>query len=361
MFEHESFDDHERVIHVHDDASGLRAIIAIHSTALGPAGGGCRLWTYHNTAEALDDALRLSRGMSCKNALAGLNMGGGKAVILGPVPDERRRAVFEAFGDAVNALRGAYVTAEDVGVAVGDMQVVASRTDFVSGLSNACGAGGDPSPFTARGVCLAMEAVASRRLDASSLEGLSVAVQGLGGVGGNLCRELSERGARLVVADIDASRVEAVCDSHRAERSDVDAVLLSDVDMVAPCALGGALTEDVASKLRAKAVVGGANNQLATLKAGEILFDRQIAYAPDYLVNAGGIIMVAAEYFKTNAADRVDADIAKIYDRTVSVLDRSAASCTPTNIIADAMAYDIIGKARLENAERQSAKRRAVT
>ncbi len=357
MFEHESFDQHERVVHVHDAASGLRAIIAIHSTALGPAGGGCRLWTYNDSAEALKDALRLSRGMSCKNALAGLKMGGGKAVILGPVPDDRRRDVFEAFGDAVNDLCGAYVTAEDVGVSVNDMQVVASYTDFVSGLSGAGGAGGDPSPFTARGVRLAMEAVASRSLGASSLEGLKVAVQGVGGVGGNLCRELGERGATLVVADINTSRVEAVCDTYGAERADVDTVLLSDVDIVAPCALGGALTEETVSKLRAKAVVGGANNQLATLKAGEILFDRQIAYAPDYLVNAGGIIMVAAEYFRTNASDRVHADVEKIYDRTLNVLDRSNESQTPTNIIADAMAYDIIGKARREDAEHRSERR----
>ncbi|MFN7056503.1 Glu/Leu/Phe/Val dehydrogenase dimerization domain-containing protein [Hyphomonas sp.] len=346
MFDNVSYDGHEQVLHVQDTHSGLRAIVALHSTSLGPAGGGCRLWSYKDPRAALVDALRLSRGMSYKNALAGLKMGGGKAVVLGPVPADARLAVFEALGDAVDRLGGRYVTAEDVGVTVGDMKVVASRTKYVSGLSGEGGAGGDPSPYTAKGVRMAMEAVALHRLDAPALEGLRIAVQGLGGVGGNLCRELAERGASLIVADVDTERVERICDEYHAERTDVETVLLSDADIVAPCALGGVLSEDVVPKLRARAVVGGANNQLLSSAAGRMLFDRQITYAPDYLVNAGGIIMVAAEYFGTNSEERVHADIERIFDRTVEVLTRSRQYGLPADVVADQMAADAIARAR---------------
>lgn len=353
MFDNESYDEHEQVLHVRDAGSGLRAIIALHSTALGPAGGGCRLWSYEDPQAALIDALRLSRGMSYKNALAGLKMGGGKAVILGPVLPDARQAVFEALGDAVNRLGGSYVTAEDVGVTVADMKVVASRTEYVSGLSGEGGAGGDPSPYTAKGVRYAMEAVAQCGLGVETLEGLRVAVQGLGGVGRNLCRELSDLGARLVVADINPERVELVCDMYRAERADVETVLFAEVDVIAPCALGGVLSEEVVPKLRARAVVGGANNQLLTSRAGKMLLDRQITYAPDYLINSGGIIMVAAEYFKTNSKAQVDADVERIFGRTVQVLNRSRQTGLPTNVIADSMAAEAIEKAR-QDRTRQS-------
>nr|WP_070959266.1 Glu/Leu/Phe/Val dehydrogenase dimerization domain-containing protein [Hyphomonas sp. Mor2] len=345
MFENENFDEHERVVHINDKSTGLRAIVAIHSTALGPAGGGCRLWTYEDTSLALKDALRLSRGMSYKNALAGLRMGGGKAVILGPVDPARRTELFEAFGEAVNQLGGQYITAEDVGVRVPDMQAVASRTSYVSGLSSQGGAGGDPSPYTARGVRLAMEAVASHSLQASSLEGLKVAVQGLGGVGGNLCRELSERGAKLVVADVNPQRVTEVCDKYGAEIGHVDTVLLENVDIISPCALGGVLTAELVSKLQAKAVVGGANNQLATPSVGKAIYDRGITYAPDYLINSGGIIMVAAEYFGENDQKKVDADVEKIFDRTLDVLVTSKERRQPTSLIADEVAQKLISEA----------------
>ncbi|ABI77394.1 leucine dehydrogenase [Hyphomonas neptunium ATCC 15444] len=346
MFEHESYDGHEQVVHVQDAASGLKAIIALHSTALGPAGGGCRLWHYEDPGKALTDALRLSRGMSYKNALAGLQMGGGKAVILGPVPDDRRQAVFEAFGDAVNRLGGRYVTAEDVGVGVSDMKMVGARTKFVSGLSEEGGVGGDPSPYTARGVRLAMEAVALHVLGARSLEGVRVAVQGLGGVGANLCRELSERGAKLIVADINQQRVERICDEFRAERAEAETILFSEVDILAPCALGGVMTEASVPKVRARAVVGGANNQLLNAAAGQMLFDRQITYAPDYLVNAGGIIMVAAEYFGTHSQAGVLADVERIFDRTCQVLLSSRKTGAPPHLIADHMAAKVIETAR---------------
>lgn len=355
MFDNKNFDDHEKVVHINDRESGLRAIIAIHSTALGPAAGGCRLWSYPSADAALDDALRLSRGMSYKNAVAGVPLGGGKGVILGPVAAEKRSAAFRAFGDAVNALGGAYITAEDVGVSVEDMRAVASRTRFVSGLSAASGrAGGDPSPYTARGVRRGIEAVARHALGRSDLEGLRVAVQGLGNVGGNLCRELAARGARLWVADIDPARVARICDLYGATPAGVDEILYADVDLVAPCALGGAITEEVARALRARAVAGAANNQLATPLAGDALFARGIAYAPDYVINAGGIIVAAAEYFGDNSVPQVEAAVDRIYDRVLDILKTSAAFERPCHVIADQMAQDIISRASGRSKARRS-------
>jgi leucine dehydrogenase len=344
VFDLEGFADHERVLHVHDSASGLRAIIAIHSTALGPACGGCRLWTYDSSAAALTDALRLSQGMSYKNALAGVPMGGGKGVILGPVPPERREDALRAFGRAVDSLAGAYVTAEDVGMGVCDMEVIATQTPYVSGLGgHAGGAGGDPSPYTARGVRCGIEAAAKHALGRSDLEGLRVAVQGLGRVGGNLCRQLAERGARLVVADLDEGRVGEICDEHTARPTRVDTVLLEDVDLVAPCALGSAITPEVARRLRARIVAGAANNQLATPEAGTILHERGIAYAPDYLINAGGIILIAGEYFGDAEPARIEAAVDQIRERTLDVFERATKSGRPTHAIVDEMA-----RARLE-------------
>lgn len=347
MFDHASFDGHERLVHVFDAASGLRAMIALHSTVRGPAAGGCRLWDYPGADAALTDVLRLSRGMSYKNALAGVPMGGGKAVILGPVAPSQRRDVFIAFGDAVEALGGAYVTAEDVGVGVADMDVVASRTRFVSGRAAGVGrAGGDPAPYTARGVRIGIEAALRHRLERDNLSGVRVAVQGLGGVGGQLCRELFERGAKLVVADIRPERVVQICDLYGAVATSIDDVLLADVDVVAPCAMGAIITEDVALRIEAPIIAGSANNQLAKAEAGAILRRRGIAYVPDYLINAGGIIAASAEYFGDNEADSVDQAIAKIDGRTHWVLEQSQAQMRPTQDIADDHARDIIARAR---------------
>jgi leucine dehydrogenase len=345
MYTNEFFDDHERVVFLHDHQTGLRAIVAIHSTALGPAGGGCRIWQYPSVKDGLSDALKLSRGMSFKNALAGLPMGGGKAVIFGPLSADTRADAFRAFGKAVNDLAGGYVTAEDVGVSVADMQIVASVTPFVSGLSAGNGAGGDPSPYTARGVCLGIEAAVLHNLKRRSLEGLRVAIQGLGGVGSNLARELSLRGAKLIVADIDPHKVEKICDQFAAKRAPVEKVLLADVDVVAPCALGGAITEQVALALQAPIVAGGANNQISSREAGNTLRRRQITYAPDYVVNAGGIIMVAAEYYGNNDQARVDDAVSGIHYRTLELLERSAREFRFSGDVADEMARAVIGKA----------------
>ncbi|MEM6415261.1 MAG: Glu/Leu/Phe/Val dehydrogenase dimerization domain-containing protein [Pseudomonadota bacterium] len=346
MFTDAAFDNHERVEFSFDADTGLRTIIAIHSTALGPAAGGCRLWEYNQPEEALHDALRLSKGMSFKNAVAELPFGGGKAVILGPVKEHLRAQVFEAFGRTVQRLSGAYFTAEDVGVSVSDMESVARNTKFVSGLKRDKGsAGGDPSPFTARGVLKGIEAAATIKFGRSDLEGLKIAVQGLGGVGGNLCRLLAKCGVSLVVADINKDVVDKTCQETGAERADISEILYSDVDVLSPCALGGVLTSDNVKKIRAKIVAGGANNQMASIEVGQQLFDKGILYAPDYVINAGGIITVAAEYQGANRMDDVLARIDYIRDRVTRIFEQSMKTGTPTHILADNLARNKIAMA----------------
>lgn len=354
MFENEDYDDHERILCINDQQSGLRALVALHSTALGPAGGGCRAWNYPSSKEALSDVLRLSKGMSYKNAVAGLPMGGGKAVILGPVAADQRLRVFEAFAQVVNSLGGDYVTAEDVGVSVADMKLVASHSPYVSGVSEAGGAGGDPSPYTALGVRLGIEAAVMHVFGRKSIEGLRIAVQGLGGVGGNLARELSERGARLFVSDIDPAKVESVCDQYAAVPVVAEDILSQDVDVVAPCALGSTITEHVARTISARLIAGGANNQLANRKVGGILLQRGIAYAPDYVVNAGGIIMVSAEYFGTNDRQSVRSAIERIFERTFELLERADKTRRFSGDVADDIARETISSAKSNAAERRA-------
>lgn len=352
MFDLPAYDGHEKVTMVEDAATGLKAIIAVHSTAMGPAAGGCRLWSYDSDTSALTDALRLSRGMSYKNAMADLPMGGGKAVICGPVAPENRVAVFKAFGRAVDSLGGQYITAEDVGVSVADMEIIATQTKFVSGLSGSEGqgnekrAGGDPSPFTARGVRVGIQSAVKAALGRSDLDGLKVAVQGLGHVGMYLCEELARRGARLVVADIHAGRVAEALHRFGATAAHVDDILLQDVDVIAPCALGGAITEDTAAHMSARIVAGAANNQLLTPEAGRILARRGILYAPDYVINAGGIIMVAGEISGNNAEADVLAAVDRIGGRLDDIFARAQSGEALTFEIADLMAQSKIRAAR---------------
>ncbi|ESQ79517.1 Glu/Leu/Phe/Val dehydrogenase [Asticcacaulis sp. YBE204] len=339
MFDLPAYDAHEKVVDVNDPETGLKAIIAIHSTARGPAAGGCRLWTYAGPSEARTDALRLSRGMSYKNAMADLPFGGGKAVIMGPVEPQNREAVFAAFGRAVDSLGGQYITAEDVGVGVADMMVVARETKYVSGLAKAKGqVGGDPSPFTARGVRIGIEAAVKARLNRDSLEGLRVAVQGLGNVGGYLCEELYERGAKLIVADINAARAEEMIDRFGAEVVDVKDILTIEADVVAPCALGGIITPEIAENLRAGIVAGAANNQLSVPDAGAVLQRRGVLYAPDYVINAGGIIAVSAEYHGESNLAAIDAQIEAIGPRLHDIFDRARKEHRLTQDVADTLA-----------------------
>jgi leucine dehydrogenase len=341
------FDAHEQMQFFADEAVGLAGVIAIHSTALGPAMGGCRAVAYVGETAALTDALRLSQGMSYKNAMADLPAGGGKAVLhrLPQDPDLRGEA-FAAFGAAVEALGGAYVTAEDVGTSVADMQAVARTTRYVAGLPKRDGqAGGDPSPWTALGVFEAMKVAAGR-----PLRGARVAVQGLGSVGYRLCERLHAAGAELVVADVDAARVQAVCNAFGAEAVAVAAIHRAQADVFSPNALGAVLDGHSIPELQAPVVCGGANNQLATPADGARLAARGVVYAPDYVVNAGGIINVAAE-FLGEPQDRVEARVRVIADRLALILAQAKAEGRPTHELADEAARARIGRA----AERSAA------
>lgn len=346
--------DHEMVCKIKDAPSGLEAIIAVHSTALGPAAGGCRIWGYKSSEDAMNDALRLSRGMSYKNALADIPFGGGKAVIRGPIPKTDREDTMRVFGRAVERLSGTYITAEDVGVSVKDMEYIALETSYVSGLaSGANGVGGDPSPYTAQGVRYGIEAVARNVFNRNDVEGLRIAVQGLGGVGSNLCRELAHRGAHLYVSDISAEKIEKVCDLYDAQNIAAYEILFADVDILAPCALGGIITRDIAKKVRARAVAGGANNQLSVPEAGRILHMRGIKFAPDYVINAGGIIAVAAEYDETTTSQVVQEKISGIFERTSRFLSKSIELNSPPEQLADLEADLKIQKTVRKNANGQ--------
>jgi len=347
VFSSPAFDAHERVQFCHDPATGLKAIIAIHSTVLGPAAGGCRMWQYDNDEEALIDVLRLSQGMSYKNALAGLSFGGGKAVILKSAGFEESDALFEAFGHFVDRLGGDYVTAEDVGMRVDIMEVIARQTRFVSGLpQRGQEAGGDPSPKTGFGLYKGIEAAVRFALDRDSIAGLTVAVQGVGNVGYHLCRYLHEAGANLVVADIDQQRVERAVEEFGARVSPLDGILFEKVDVVAPCALGAILNAESIPRLQARIVAGGANNQLATPEDGQRLTDAGVLFAPDYVINAGGIISVTNEFAGDTNDDDVMRQVAAIGDRLYGIFEEAAAAGQPTSVVADRRARAIIDAAR---------------
>jgi len=345
VFENREFNGHELVTFASDEPTGLRAIVAIHSTALGPAAGGCRMWPYATTDEAITDALRLSRGMSFKNALAGLPFGGGKAVIIG---DSRRKTpqLLEAFGRFVDTLGGLYITAEDVGTTTADMEHVAKQTSFVTGLHRRSGEfGGDPSPKTALGVYLGIKAAAKFRWGRSEIAGLRIAVQGVGGVGYHLCRLLAADGAVLRVADVRSTAAERVRDEFNATVVPVESILSEDVDIFAPCALGAVINEHSIGNLRARIVAGAANNQLAKDSDGIALQTAGVLYAPDYVINAGGIISVTREYFGGASEAQVNAEIHGIADRLTEIFERSRREDRPTNVVADRLAQERIASA----------------
>jgi leucine dehydrogenase len=338
---------------VRDEASGLDGIIVLHSTVLGPAAGGCRLWTYENAGEMAVDAFRLAEGMTYKNALAELPFGGGKAVLRRPAGDFDRATLFRAFGEAVQALNGDYVTAEDVGTSVDDMQQVSRKTQFVAGLPFLNRKpGGDPSPWTAQGTFVAMQVAVERRLG-KSLSECTVAVQGVGHVGAELVALLTRAGARVVIADLDRGRVDDLARTTGARACHIDDILAVDADILAPCALGGVLSERTIGLIRAKVVCGAANNQLATAQDGTRLADRGILYAPDYVVNAGGIINVAAEYLGWSHAN-VEERVASSGLRLARVLDFADAQGLPNNVAADQLARAIIAN-RYTEAPRRAA------
>jgi leucine dehydrogenase len=343
VFIHPEFYGHERVLFATDPMSGLWTIIAVHSTALGPAAGGCRMWPYGSQEEALTDVLRLSRGMSYKNAIAGLPMGGGKAVIIGNPVTQKSNALLDGYAQAVNALGGQYVTAEDVGITVSDLERVARHCPYVTGLRATPGyTGGNPSPKTAYGVFLAIKATVRQGLKRNSLRGVRVAIQGVGAVGYELARLLHAEGALLVVADQTHTRAVRAAEQFGAAIVGDQDILFQLVDVIAPCALGGVLSETTIPKLLAPIVCGAANNQLATTADGERLRLRGILYAPDYVVNAGGIISVAAEYLKHLSAGETLARIERIPQTISAIFERARADNRSASDVADDMARAIL-------------------
>ena len=323
-----------------DPESGLCAIIAIHSTKRGPALGGARYVTYASEAAAIQDALRLGRGMTYKAALAGLPLGGGKAVLIKPpgLSPEQRQQQIMAFGRFVDSLGGRYITAEDSGTSLRDMDAIRSVTRFVSGTSQD---GGDPSPFTAYGVLRGIQAAAKFVFGRDDLSGLRVSIQGTGSVGYYLAKELASRGAKLILADIDAARVSKVAQEFNAEIVSCEAILDAEVDIYAPCALGGALTPEVVGRLRCKAVAGAANNQLLTPAVGDLLQAKEILYAPDYAINAGGLIQVAADWAKYDAKEvKVRCD--RIYDTLLDIFQTAAKTGKNTSVVADSKAEEAL-------------------
>ena len=339
------FDAHEALHFVTDRNTGLRAIIAMHSTHLGPAAGGTRFWHYADDSEALTDALRLSRGMSYKNAMAGLPLGGGKAVILADKDRTKTDTMIAAFGKAVNKLGGNYVTAEDVGVTVADMTTIATQTKFVAGLPVEGGAvGGDPGPHTALGVFLGIKAAVRRALGKDDLSGLHIAMQGAGSVAGGVARHAAAEGARLTIADVAVDRAHALANETGATIVDPSEIMTVEADVFSPNALGAILTEQSIAALSVPIVAGGANNQLATPQDGERLKARGILYAPDYVINAGGIINVSTEYVGDGGPDLVRSRIEAIPGRLEQIWAESESSGRDPAAVADAMAQRLIGR-----------------
>lgn len=331
--------DHEQVVFCHDKNVGLKAIIAIHNTSLGPALGGTRMWNYKNEDEALVDVLRLSKGMSYKAAAAGLNLGGGKAVIIGDSKTQKTEGLFRAFGQFVNSLNGKYITAEDVGTCEKDMEYIFMETPWVTGIPKDFGGSGDPSPYTAHGVLMGIKAAAKEKLGTDELKGMRVAVQGLGNVGSNLVKYLVEEGAKVTVADIDEARVKQHKDKYGVEVSSPEQILFTECEILAPCALGAVVNDNTITKLKCKAVSGGANNQLAEPRHGDQLRELGILYAPDYVVNAGGLMNVFVE-LEGYSPERAFEKTRKVYDNVMNVFKIAKRDNIGTHTAADRLAEE---------------------
>lgn len=342
--------DHEEVVFCQDKATGLKAIIAVHNTVLGPALGGTRMWMYNNEMEALNDVLRLSRGMTYKSALAGLNLGGGKAVIIGDSRQHKSEALFRRFGRFVDSLGGKYITAEDVGISTKDIEYVAMETKHVSGLPESMGGGGDPSPVTAYGVYMGMKAAAKEQFGSDSLTGKKVMVQGVGHVGEYLVKLLSDEGAKVMISDIHEDTLKRVSTTYGAEVIALDKVYDVEMDIYAPCALGATINDDTLAKLKCSIIAGAANNQLAKeAEHGQKVMERGIIYAPDFLINAGGIINCYSEVIGYNR-DAAMQQTENIYATTLDIIKKSKEDNIPTYLAANKMAearIDAMGKVKL--------------
>ena len=337
----EKYGEHEQVVFCRNKEANLRAIIAIHNTALGPALGGIRMWNYSREEDALIDALRLSKGMTYKAAALGLNIGGGKAVIIGDSKTMKSEALFRAFGQYVNSLGGRYVAAEDVGMCVEDMEYVAMETPWVTGIAKELGGSGDPSPYTVSGVLLGIKAAIKHKYKTESFEGMTIAIQGLGHVGANLALQLYESGAKLILADIDTVQVKEVTKKIQAQVVDPQEILFVDCDVLAPCALGGVFNAETIPKLKTKVIAGAANNQLTHETDGQLLYDRGILYAPDYVINTGGLINCTVE-FEGDSADKSQVYLKKIYNNLLHIFQISEQQQIACNLATNKIAEDRI-------------------
>ncbi len=332
---------YEQLVFCHDEATGLKAIIAIHDTTLGPALGGCRMWPYGTEDEAVTDALRLARGMTYKAAASGLNLGGGKSVIIGDPHTDKTEALFRSLGRYIETLGGRYIVAEDVGISTGDINYVQVETSYVVGVDVTYGGSGDPSPFTALGVLQGMRACVEEVFGTTSLEGRTVAVQGLGHVGYHLCRLLHDEGAHLMVADLEPEATERAMREFGAKAVEPDEILFIPCDVLAPCALGAVVNDETLPRLRCRIIAGSANNVLDETRHGKALAERGILYAPDYVINAGGLINVADElegYNERRATKRV----MRIEDSVRRIIAISKRDEVPTNVAADTLALERI-------------------
>jgi len=335
---------HEQIAFFNDPYSGLKGIVAIHNTTLGPALGGCRMWNYRSEEEAIIDVLRLSKGMTYKASIAGLNLGGGKAVIIGDPKKDKTEKLFRSFGRFVEGLGGRYITAEDVGTNIHDMENVKIETSYVTGIAKSLGGSGDPSPVTAFGVYMGIKASVKEKFNKNSLNNLKISVQGLGHVGSHLVNLLNDDGAEIYVTDIDKKRADKIIEKYNCKYIDPNKILFEDVDIYAPCALGATINENTIPKLNCKIIAGGANNVLQkTKRDSELLIKRDILYAPDYVINAGGLINVANElegYDKEKAFNQAE----KIYDTLTDIFKRSKKDSISTTEAAALQAEDRIKK-----------------
>ena len=339
---------HEQVVYINDPGVGLKAIIAIHDTTLGPSLGGCRMWNYGNEEEALIDVLRLSKGMTYKAAIAGLKLGGGKSVIFGDSKKHKTSELFQSFGRFVDSLGGKYITAEDVGTTEQDMAVVKKETKYVTGLSKKIGGGGDPSPITAYGTYIGMQASAHYKFNVSSLKDMKIIVQGVGSVGESLISHLCEDGANVYINDIDPEKLSRVSRKYDVKIVSLEDVYDLDVDIYAPCALGATVNDLTINRLRCSIIAGAANNILLDpVKHGLELMNRNILFAPDYVINAGGLINVANEIEGYDEV-KVKTDTEKIYDTLLNIYVMSENEKIPTVEASDKLAQQIIDKKKLE-------------
>lgn len=339
VFSAKDFAGHEQVVFSHDAATGLRAIIAIHNTARGPALGGCRMWPYATEADALTDALRLSRGMSYKSALAELPLGGGKSVIIGDSRKDKTPELMKAMGRAVERVGGRYIVAEDVGTSTADMAHIRTNTRFVAGLSPEQGGSGDPSPSTAWGVFLGIQQAVRFKLGQDDLRGLRVAVQGLGNVGQHLCHLLHEAGAKLIVSDIRPEFVQKMVEAYGAIAVLPESIYSVEADVFAPCALGAVVNDQTMGLFKFKIIAGSANNQLAEARHGQLLMDKGILYAPDYAINAGGVINVGYEQMPGGYnRDKAQAHINRIAQTMQIIFEMAQQQGIPTSLAADRLA-----------------------